>query len=191
MTTGGFGPGLRDAVQEAFRGDGVLSRADPTFRPRSGQTEMALAVADTLEHGGSLVVEAGTGVGKTFAYLVPALLSGERVLVSTATKALQDQLFSRDLPRLAQALGLPVRLALLKGRSSYLCPHRLSLARQEALLPDRTSVALLAKVERWALTSSSGDLADLPGLDERSSLLPFITSTRDNCLGSECPEHRQ
>lgn len=191
MTSGGFGSGLRDAVQEAFRGDGVLSRADPTFRPRLGQTEMALAVADTLEHGGSLVVEAGTGVGKTFAYLVPALLSGERVLVSTATKALQDQLFSRDLPRLAQALGLPVRLALLKGRASYLCPHRLNLARQEALLPDRASVALLAKVERWALTSSSGDLADLPGLDDRSSLLPFITSTRDNCLGSECPEHRQ
>ena len=183
--------GLSAAVEEAFRADGVLSRADAGFRPRRGQTEMALAVAHTVEHGGSLVVEAGTGVGKTFAYLVPALLSGERVLVSTATKALQDQLFARDLPRLAAAFGLPVRLALLKGRGSYLCPHRLDLARREALLPDRSSVALLAKVERWAQSTRSGDLAELPGLDERSSLLPFITSTRDNCLGSDCGHYRE
>jgi ATP-dependent DNA helicase DinG len=183
--------GLAAAVQEAFRADGVLSRADAGFRPRSGQTEMALAVANTVEHGGSLVVEAGTGVGKTFAYLVPALLSGERVLVSTATKALQDQLFARDLPRLAAAFGLPVRLALLKGRASYLCPHRLALARREALLPDRATVALLAKVERWSQGTRSGDLAELPGLDERSSLLPFITSTRENCLGSECDHYRE
>ena len=183
--------GLTAAVEEAFRADGVLSRADSGFRPRSGQTEMALAVARTVEQGGSLVVEAGTGVGKTFAYLVPALLSGERVLVSTATKALQDQLFARDLPRLAAAFGLPVRLALLKGRASYLCPHRLELARREALLPDRATVALLAKVERWAQGTRSGDLAELPGLDERSSLLPFITSTRENCLGSECGHYRE
>ena len=183
--------GLAAAVQEAFRADGVLSRADAGFRPRSGQTEMALAVAQTVEQGGSLVVEAGTGVGKTFAYLVPALLSGERVLVSTATKALQDQLFARDLPRLAAAFGMPVRLALLKGRASYLCPHRLELARREALLPDRATVALLAKVERWAQATRSGDLAELPGLDERSSLLPFITSTRENCLGSECGHYRE
>ena len=183
--------GLAAAVEEAFRADGVLSRADPGFRPRSGQTTMALAVAQTVEHGGSLVVEAGTGVGKTFAYLVPALLSGERVLVSTATKALQDQLFARDLPRLAAAFGLPVRLALLKGRASYLCPHRLALARRDALLPDRATVALLAKVERWAQGTRSGDLAELPGLDERSSLLPFITSTRENCLGSECDHYRE
>ncbi len=93
------------------------------------QTEMAMAVARTIEQGGSLVVEAGTGVGKTFSYLVPALLSGERVLLSTATKTLQDQLFGRDLPRLVQALGLPVRTALLKGRASYLCLHRMELAR--------------------------------------------------------------
>jgi ATP-dependent DNA helicase DinG len=183
--------GLAAAVQEAFRAGGVLSRADEAFRPRSGQTEMALAVAQTVEQGGSLVVEAGTGVGKTFAYLVPALLSGERVLVSTATKALQDQLFARDLPRLAAAFGMPVRLALLKGRASYLCPHRLELARREALLPDRAMVALLAKVERWAQGTRSGDLAELPGLDERSSLLPFITSTRENCLGSECGHYRE
>src|SRR5688572_30191016 len=121
-------------AREAFAPGGALARAADHFRPRSGQTEMAAAVARTIESGGALVVEAGTGVGKTFSYLVPALLSGERVLLSTATKTLQDQLFGRDLPRLAQALGLPVRMALLKGRASYLCPHRLELARQDASL---------------------------------------------------------
>src|SRR3954469_5613416 len=117
---------LVDLAREAFVPGGVLSRAAEAFRPRAGQTEMALAVARTIAEGGALVVEAGTGVGKTFSYLVPALLSGERVLLSTATKTLQDQLHGRDLPRLAEALGLPVRMALLKGRGSYLCTHRLS-----------------------------------------------------------------
>ena len=120
----------QNTVAEAFSANGALIRAQPGFVPRAGQTEMALAVARVVAEGGSLVVEAGTGVGKTFAYLVPALLSGERVLLSTATKALQDQLFGRDLPRVLQALSLPRRTALLKGRSSYLCLHRLALARQ-------------------------------------------------------------
>ncbi len=181
---------LRDMVQEAFAPLGVLARATDQFQPRSGQTDMALAVADVVAHGGSLVVEAGTGVGKTFAYLVPALLSGERVLLSTATKALQDQLFARDLPRLVQALNLPVRLALLKGRSSYLCTHRLEMARQSSSLPDRTTVHLLAKVETWSHATTTGDLAELPGLDERSPLIPLITSNRDNCLGSQCPKFK-
>ncbi len=137
---------LRDLVQEAFAPLGVLARATAQFSPRAGQTEMALAVADAVAQGGSLVVEAGTGVGKTFAYLVPALLSGERVLLSTATKALQDQLFSRDLPRLVEALNLPIRLALLKGRSSYLCTHRMEMARRDTTLPDRHTVHLLSRV---------------------------------------------
>ena len=141
---------LRDMVQEAFAPLGVLARATEQFQPRAGQTEMALAVADVVAHGGSLVVEAGTGVGKTFAYLVPALLSGERVLLSTATKALQDQLFARDLPRLVQALNLPVRLALLKGRSSYLCTHRMELARQDHSATDRHTAHLLSRVEKPA-----------------------------------------
>jgi ATP-dependent DNA helicase DinG len=122
--------------------------------------------------------------------LVPALLSGERVLVSTATKTLQDQLYSRDLPHIANALGLPVKMALLKGRANYLCSHRLELARTEALLPDRQSVRALAKVELWSQSTKTGDLAELPGLDERSALVPFITSSRDNCLGSECPHYK-
>jgi ATP-dependent DNA helicase DinG len=181
---------LRAMVQEAFAPLGVLARATEQFQPRDGQTEMALAVADVVSFGGSLVVEAGTGVGKTFAYLVPALLSGERVLLSTATKALQDQLFARDLPRLVQALNLPVRLALLKGRSSYLCTHRMELARRDSTLPDRHTVHLLSRVETWSLSTRTGDLAELPGLDERSPLIPLITSNRENCLGSQCPKFK-
>ncbi|HAL37852.1 MAG TPA: helicase [Polaromonas sp.] len=177
-------------VEEAFALGGVLSRAAEHFVPRSGQTEMALAVARAIEGAYPLVVEASTGVGKTFSYLVPALLSGERVLLSTATKALQDQLFGRDLPRLVKAFGLPVRTALLKGRASYLCLHRMEMARQEAHLPDGVSVRALARIEEWSQVTRTGDLAELPGLDERSPVIPFVTSTRENCLGAQCPRFR-
>ncbi|ABE44533.1 ATP-dependent DNA helicase [Polaromonas sp. JS666] len=177
-------------VEEAFATDGVLSRAAEHFVPRSGQTEMALAVARAIEGAYPLVVEASTGVGKTFSYLVPALLSGERVLLSTATKALQDQLFGRDLPRLVEALGLPVRTALLKGRGSYLCLHRMEMARQDAHLPDGVSTRTLAKIEEWSQATRTGDLAELPGLDERSPVIPLVTSTRENCLGAQCPRFR-
>jgi ATP-dependent DNA helicase DinG len=181
---------LESPVRDAFAEGGVLSRAADQFRPRSGQSEMALAVARVIETGGALVVEAGTGVGKTFSYLVPALLSGERVLLSTATKTLQDQLFGRDLPRLVEVLGLPVRTALLKGRASYLCLHRMELARTDSTLPDRASVRSLAKIEQWSQSTRTGDLAELTGLDERSPLIPLVTSTRENCLGAQCPKFR-
>lgn len=177
-------------VNEAFAPGGVLSRAVEYFVPRSGQTEMALAVAHAIEGAYPLVVEASTGVGKTFSYLVPALLSGERILLSTATKALQDQLFGRDLPRLVEALGLPVHMALLKGRASYLCLHRMEMARQENCPPDGVSVRALARVERWSQVTRTGDLAELPGLDERSPMIPLVTSTRENCLGAQCPHFR-
>ena len=121
---------------------------------------------------------------------MPALLSGARTLVSTATKSLQDQLFLRDLPRLRDALGVPTSIALLKGRASYLCLHRMKQARQGANLPDRFAVRTLAKVEQWACATTSGDLAELEGLDERSSVIPLVTSSRENCLGSDCPEYR-
>jgi ATP-dependent DNA helicase DinG len=182
---------LEQPVREAFAPGGVLSRAADHFLPRAGQTEMALAVARAIESGGALVVEAGTGVGKTFSYLVPALLSGERVLLSTATKTLQDQLYGRDLPRLVEALGLPVRTALLKGRASYLCLHRMEIARRESSLVDRTAMRSLAKIEQWSQGTRTGDLAELPGLDERSPLIPLVTSTRENCLGAQCPKFRQ
>ena len=182
---------LSTDVEAAFAADGVLSRAVTHFVARDGQTEMAIAVAQAIENAEALVVEASTGVGKTFSYLVPALLSGERVLVSTATKALQDQLFGRDLPRLVAALGLPVRTALLKGRGSYVCLHRVAMARQDSSVTDRSALRALAKIEQWAQTTRAGDLAEMPGLDERSPLIPLITSTRENCLGSQCPQFRQ
>ncbi|MES2946046.1 MAG: ATP-dependent DNA helicase [Pseudomonadota bacterium] len=181
---------LEFEVQEAFAPGGVLSRTVDQFVARQGQAEMALAVAQAIENSEALVVEASTGVGKTFSYLVPALLSGERVLLSTATKALQDQLFGRDLPRLVEVLGVPVSTALLKGRASYLCLHRLSLARQDADAQDRGTLHSLARIEKWSLLTHSGDLAELPGLDERSPLIPLVTSTRENCLGAQCPKFR-
>ena len=181
---------LHQAVLGVFAPEGPLAKVDTHFKPREGQTAMAMAVADTLLSGGALVVEAGTGVGKTFAYLVPALLSGERVVISTATKTLQDQLFSRDLPALIQALSLPTKRALLKGRANYLCLYRMGLAKDEGLFPDRYVVHLLGKVERWAKLTLTGDLSELEGLDERSALIPMITSTKENCLGSDCPQFK-
>ena len=181
---------LLRAVDAAFGADGPLAREDWRYQARPGQLAMAHAVAQTMEEGGALVVEAGTGVGKTYAYLIPALLSGERVLVSTATKALQDQLFARDIPALLQVLGLPRKLALLKGRSSYLCQHRLALARHALPSGALGAERALAKVEQWAQATVHGDLAELPGLDEQSPVIPWVTSTRENCLGSACDHFR-
>jgi ATP-dependent DNA helicase DinG len=176
---------LIEATHRAFAADGAIAHATNSYLPRQGQIDMALAVARAIEERSPLVVEAGTGVGKTFAYLVPALLSGQRVLVSTATKTLQDQLFARDLPQLVRALGVPVHQALLKGRGSYLCQHRLEMARHE--VNDRAAARTISKIERWAQTTKSGDLAELDGLDERSPVIPLVTSTRENCLGTDCP----
>jgi ATP-dependent DNA helicase DinG len=181
---------LAVAVARAFAADGPLAQADERFLPRGAQDRMALAVAQALEDRAALVAEAGTGVGKTFAYLVPLLLAGRRALVSTATKSLQDQLFLRDLPRLAQALKVPARIALLKGRASYLCRHRLAEAMVSAQLPDRFAVRALHRVQQWAQATATGDLAEVEGLDERSPVIPLVSSTRDNCLGGDCPEYR-
>ncbi len=181
---------LTQKVAQTLSSQGALALAIPGFQPREGQTDMALAVSETVQEGGQLVVEAGTGVGKTFAYLVPVLLSGQRALISTATKALQDQLFSRDIPRLVDVLGLPIRVALLKGRSNYLCLHRMEQARHSPESAQPGAQRALAKIETWAQSTRTGDMAELPGLDERSSLWPLVTSTRDNCLGSSCPRYK-
>ena len=179
---------LKLEVQAAFSENGALARAVEKFTARSGQIEMALAVAKAIEDSEVLVVEASTGVGKTYSYLIPALLSGERILVSTATKTLQDQLFGRDLPRLINALGVPVRIALLKGRASYVCLHRLESAQQLCSATDLRVSSLLAQVERWTHFTKAGDLSELSGLDEDSTLIPLISSTRENCLGTQCPK---
>ncbi len=186
---------LTEQTVEAFSPSGSLALAaaqsKQKFEPRQGQQQMAQAIATAITQRSSAVVEAGTGVGKTFAYLVPAVLSGARVVVSTATKTLQDQLFARDLPAVTKALGVPVRSALLKGRSSYLCLYRLDMALHGGALADRFLGKTLAAVSRFAKTTQSGDLAEMTGLDERSPALPLVTSTRENCLGSECPSAKE
>jgi ATP-dependent DNA helicase DinG len=174
---------------DIFSAHGPLARVLPGYAHRSEQAAMAKAVGAALARLEPLIVEAGTGTGKTFAYLIPALLSGLSVIISTGTRTLQDQLFHRDVPMLARALGLPVKIALLKGRSNYLCRHRLDLATRGSLpVHERGVKRILARVSRWAATTSSGDLSELADLPEQSPVWPTITSTRENCLGQECAE---
>jgi ATP-dependent DNA helicase DinG len=174
---------------EIFGPHGPLQRALPDFRARVQQAHMAERVSDALASRAALIVEAGTGTGKTFAYLVPALLSGARVLISTGTRALQDQLFSKDLPFVTGALGRPTRVAVLKGRANYLCLHRLSLTQAQLDLEGIAVVdRALERVRRWSHTTRSGDLAEVRGLSDSHPIWPTITSTRDNCLGVHCAE---
>lgn len=175
--------------EEIFGADGPLAATVDGFTTRPEQIAMAAEVSQALHSNGRLVVEAGTGTGKTYAYLVPVLLSGRRVIVSTGTRTLQDQLFRRDLPTVAAALGRPVRVALLKGRANYLCLHRLELAEQQARARGlRREVAMaLPHVHDWAQTTRQGDIAELARFSESDSIWPWVTSTRDNCLGPDCP----
>ena len=184
-------------LEDIFGQGGPLERALPDFRVRREQRRMAERVGAALEARTTLVVEAGTGTGKTFAYLVPALLSGARVLISTGTRTLQDQLYSRDLPLVGAALGRPARVALLKGRTNYLCRHRLAAAagagEQLAMIeggPEaaRASRAMLTRIARWALTTRSGDLAEVGGLSDSHPVWAQVTSSRETCLGQRCPE---
>lgn len=180
-----------DPQDEALWGvQGLLAAALPGWRARPGQRALAQAVRGAIERRGILLAEAGTGTGKTLAYLVPALLHGERLIVSTATRALQDQLYRKDLPMACQALGLQVRSTVLKGRANYVCQYRLRRAQQDGLLDSRRAVQELRQVARFAAATADGDLSGLAGLDENSAVLPLVTSTRDNCLGSECPDFR-
>jgi ATP-dependent DNA helicase DinG len=178
---------------EVFGPEGPLARGLEDYAPRPEQLAMAEHVSEALEARQTLIVEAGTGTGKTFAYLVPALLSGRRVILSTGTRALQDQLYHRDLPAICGALGRPARVALLKGRSNYLCRHRLDLAEQQAHARGlRREVAVaLPRVRAWSHLTRRGDVAELPGFGEGDPVLPWVTSTRENCLGSECPLYEE
>lgn len=175
--------------EEIFGIEGPLAATVAGFTTRPEQIAMAAEVSQALRSRGRLVVEAGTGTGKTYAYLVPVLLSGRRVIVSTGTRTLQDQLFRRDLPTVAAALGRPVRVALLKGRANYLCLHRLELAEQQAAARAlRREIAVaLPHVRDWAQTTRQGDIAELARFSESDPVWPWVTSTRDNCLGPDCP----
>ncbi len=172
---------------ELLGGDGPFAREVPGFVPRAAQQAMAAAVEQAIAERQMLVAEAGTGTGKTFAYLVPALLAGQRVIVSTGTKTLQDQLFHRDLPRVRSVLGVRMTSALLKGRANYLCLHRLEQTHREGRLASREQVAQLQSIQAWSRRTVSGDRAELDSVAEDSPLWPRVTSTAENCLGAECP----
>ncbi|EGR1175442.1 ATP-dependent DNA helicase [Vibrio parahaemolyticus] len=178
-------------IAKTFSSDGALGKAIPGFQARQPQIDMADAVSSAIKEQSQLVVEAGTGTGKTFAYLVPALLSGKKVIISTGSKNLQEQLYHRDLPLMVNALGFYGQVALLKGRSNYLCLDRLSRQMVESHTneSDPTLLTQLVKVRSWSSETKTGDLGDCEDLPEDSMIIPTITSTNDNCLGKECPSY--
>lgn len=179
---------MREAVARALGPDGELAAEVSGFTPREAQQDMADAVAAAVEGGDTLVVEAGTGIGKTFAYLAPALLSGRKVIIATGTRTLQDQLYQRDLPVVAQALGHSgARTAVLKGRNNYLCQYRLQMAAEDGRFDSPDQSAAVQKLRDWATVTTSGDLAEAPVRISDPGLFARVTSTSENCLGQECP----
>lgn len=180
-------------IDSIFSSDGVLSNQITGFRTRSQQLEMAQAIAATIDKNQVLVAEAGTGTGKTFAYLVPALLAGGKVIISTGTKTLQDQLFNRDIPTVRAALKIPVTIALLKGRANYICHYHLERSLQDTHLSfiNRDEIQYLQQIERYANISKNGDKSGLSEVPETADIWQHVTSTRDNCLGSECPSYKK
>ncbi len=173
-------------VQDVLGDGGLLSRTIEGFAHRPQQLDMAEAVGDALEQGATLIAEAGTGTGKTFAYLVPVLLSGQKVIISTGTRNLQDQLFLRDLPRLREAMSSPLQVALLKGRANYLCIHRMEMALLDDRGHSRENLRWLMKVRDWSGLTERGDVSELADVPEDAAIWPLVTSTTDNCLGQEC-----
>src|SRR5438105_7950128 len=173
-----------------FAEGGPLARALGEFRHRPQQAEFAQAVLEAIEAGGALIAEAGTGTGKTFAYLVPALLAVGRVIVSTGTKTLQDQLYHRDLPQVRAALGIPLDTALLKGRANYVCLHHLEVAAQQGSFASRQEVDHLQRIRSFAARTSSGDRSECAEVPEASPAWAQATSTRENCLGSACRHYQ-
>jgi ATP-dependent DNA helicase DinG len=184
----GAGP-LKRELERAFAADGPFAAAVPGYRPRAQQLEMARAIGEAIERTGVLVAEAGTGTGKTFAYLVPALLGGGKVIISTGTKTLQDQLYDRDLPAVRGALASGASVALLKGRANYVCRYRLRQACEQAHLASREEASQLRRIQRFAGVSVSGDRAELADVPEDAPVWSHATSTRDNCLGQGCPDY--
>jgi ATP-dependent DNA helicase DinG len=183
--------GEHDAeVEDLFAADGSLAAGIAGFRPRQSQTAMARAVADAIATQGTLLAEAGTGTGKTFAYLVPALLWGGKVIISTGTKNLQDQLYLRDIPVVRKALNAPVSVALLKGRANYVCHFHLDRTLQNGRLTSREDVGYLREIARFIKTTGTGDKAELSRIPETAPVWSLVTSTRDNCLGAECAHYQ-
>lgn len=177
-------------IRQVFEKDGILARHIEGYNERTQQLEMALAIADAIEHNTQLVAEAGTGTGKTFAYLVPALLTGGKVIISTGTKNLQDQLFSRDLPNVRDALKVPVTVAMLKGRANYVCHHHLERAEHEGRFASREDAKYVHVIKTFAENSKTGDKSELNSVPENAMIWASVTSTRDNCLGGDCSYYK-
>ncbi len=177
-------------VARFFSEQSPLAAEVASFRPREQQREMALAVAQAIRENSILVAEAGTGTGKTFAYLVPALLCGGKVIISTGTKNLQDQLFQKDLPMVRDALKAPVSIALLKGRANYICHYHLERTANDGRFASREDIRHLGKIRQYAKISDSGDKSYVADVPENAPIWQQVTSTRDNCLGQECPNHK-
>ena len=169
-----------------FAAGGPLAETIPGYRMRQQQLEMAQAIEDAIQHGRQLVAEAGTGTGKTFAYLIPALLSGGKVIISTGTKTLQDQLFNRDLPAVRDALKVPVTVAMLKGRANYVCHFHLERSVNEGRFMSRDDARYVHIIRNFAENSATGDKSELVEVPENATIWPAVTSTRDNCIGQEC-----
>lgn len=169
--------------------DGLLAENIEGYSFRPAQLEMAEAVLESIELSEHLIAEAGTGTGKTYAYLLPAIISGKKVIVSTGTKNLQDQLFSKDIPSIRKILGVPFKAALLKGRSNYLCQFRMDNALDSTLGFNRADAVALNKIERWSKRTMTGDVSDVTSVSETSTIWPQVTSTVDNCLGQDCPDY--
>lgn len=178
-------------IADHFAPEGSLARVIPGFSPRPQQLEMAEAIARAIKGNRALVAEAGTGTGKTFAYLVPALLSGGKVIISTGTKTLQDQLFHRDLPSVRKALKVPVSIALLKGRQNYVCHYHAARAQSEGRFLTREDAAHIRTIAKWLLHTQTGDKAECAGVPEDATVWLAATSTRENCLGQECPNAKE
>jgi ATP-dependent DNA helicase DinG len=180
-----------EEITALFAPDGALSAHIENFRARPQQIELAHAIAEVINANGQLIAEAGTGTGKTFAYLVPALLAGGKVVISTGTKNLQDQLFQRDLPTVRNALKVPVSIALLKGRANYVCHFHLERAQTEGMFKTRDDIRHLGKIAKYAKISHSGDKSGLADVPENAPIWMQVTSTRENCLGQDCPQHKE
>jgi ATP-dependent DNA helicase DinG len=179
------------ALSDVFLPGGLLAESIDGYRLRTQQMEMAECIAAAIEDNRVLVAEAGTGTGKTFAYLVPALLSGGKVIVSTGTKNLQDQLFAKDIPTVRKALGAPVQVALLKGRANYVCHYHLQRAQDDGRFFNREDAADAARIARFAKRTKTGDKAECSEVPENSPVWSMVTSTRENCLGQDCPQHKE
>jgi ATP-dependent DNA helicase DinG len=179
------------SILQVFEKDGILASQIEGYHERTQQLEMALAIADAIEHNTQLVAEAGTGTGKTFAYLVPALLTGGKVIISTGTKNLQDQLFNRDLPNVRDALKVPVTVAMLKGRSNYVCHYHLERAANEGRFASRDDAKYLHVIKNFVENTKTGDKSELTDVPENATIWANVTSTRDNCLGGDCNFYKE